>query len=336
VDYLKVVGILAVVANHAYPPPALSRFNSAVNMPIFLFVAGFLTAPGVFNAPWGEFFQKRIRRLLQAYVLLALLVGFLGSTNAWGGAEAWEFWGKRLLSVLYSTGSSKGELNLSPISLWFMPAMLSALLLTRFVYQIASPVGRYVAVVTLGVVAHFITSVALPWELETACAAVVFVVLGHELRKRPRLLAGLQSMPAIVAALVLTLAIAFAMLGPRFDFRTTGFASPLWTYPRTLLLLAGCALVAMRLPPRKEVRLLAAATLLISAVHLPLYWRLDHTVALLTGLEERSFLAIRSYALIKVIVTVGLLLALYPLARWCLPFIFQRSRAEARQEGTRL
>lgn len=328
VDYLKVFGIVAVATCHAYPPPALARLGSVINMPIFLFVAGFLTAPGAFTVPWREFFRQRIRRLLQAYLLLGLLVGFLTSADAWSGAGIWEYWWNRLLSLLYSSGTTSSDLILSPIALWFMPALLSALLLTRCVYQIASPVGRCVAVVTLGVVAHFISGIALPWELETAGAAVLFVMLGHEVRKQPRLLAGLQSMPAIGVALILTLGIILVVYGPKFDFRTSAFARPLWAYPATVLLLAGSAMVAMRLPPRREVRLLSEATLWISAAHIPAYWRLDNTVEMLTGLNQRSFLSIPSYVLIKVIVTVSLLAALYPLVRWCLPFIFPRGRAE--------
>lgn len=322
-DYMKVLGILMVASNHSNPPEFVGRLNSATDMPLFLFAAGFLTPPDAFAVSLKEFFQRRIRRVLHAYILLGMLVGFLCSTDAWGGSEFWSFWGDRVKMLMYSSGSMNSDLSLSPVSLWFVPALLSALMMTYFVYKIGSPIMRGVVVVVLGVVAHFISGIALPWEFETACAAVLFVVIGHEVRRRPRLLTGLQSMPGIGVALVLSLGITLAVTGPRFDFRSTGFVHPLWSYPASLLLLAGCAMLTMRLPSHKSVRLLSEATLWISALHIPAYWRIDDTVAMVTGLEVASFRSIPAYGFAKVVATVGFLLVVFPLARRCMPFIFQ-------------
>jgi hypothetical protein len=194
-----------------------------------------------------------------------------------------------------------------------------------FIYQVGSPILRAVIVVALGVAAHFISGLALPWEFETACAAVLFVIVGQEVRSHPRVLAGLRSVPGLGVALVLALGITVAVSGPGFDFRSTGFARPLWHYPASLLLLAGCVMLAMRLPSHKGVRLLSEATLWISALHMPVYWRIDHTVTMLTGLGKESFQSIPAYGFAKVVATVGFLLAVFPLARRCLPFIFQQA-----------
>jgi hypothetical protein len=268
--------------------------------------------------PFGEFFSKRINTLIRAYVVFAI-IGF-GQFSLIKIIRQFpddvDFIDK-LGGILYGSGTIDGPLQLSPVVLWFFPALITGQILFFLILKIDSGLSHAVAAVSL-ILAIALGNYALPWELESGFLAAFFLFVGYKLR--PCFFhesSALVSIPVGVVAIVLGAYLAFR--GGGFDFRTSDFG----ILPLSLLSLA-CTLIGIysfvaRLPGNRLVERVSESTLIIFPLHTIAFGYFDSMAKRVFSVEVMQTGLYNSFKCIVVVLVLTLsapiLLRLFGLGR---------------------
>lgn len=323
IDYLKALGIVAVVVAHTRLPDILWPWVHSFVIPLFFLVSGYLLPARAFDAPWAQFFDRRLKRLVWAYFLFGGLAIGQAAIKSRFGAEQ-EPLGESLLgglqAVLYASGSfpETHPLFLEPVALWFFPAFLSSAAVTWCVMQLAPRVAAALfGAMALGAFAG--RDHAWPWEIESALAAAPLLTGGYWLRQREGL-RSVQTWPLVLAPALLGGGWALALLNAPMDFRLSQFGFTPAYYLAAAMSLLGLLLIFARLPENRFVLRLSAATLFIFPTHQLLFWFFDTVARRFLELPE-ALLHSYAFTLPKSALALALLAGIYPAVRRRLPWL---------------
>lgn len=321
IDYLKALGIVAIVIGHARLPVAVVTWLHSFIIPLFFVVSGYLLKPGALAEPFARFFDRRVKRLIGAYFLFGAIAAAQAVVMSSFGAEKaglLETLATRAGAVLYGSGSFPGgdPRLLDPVALWFFPALITSVCLTWGLLRLEP---RVAALLFCGMaLAAFVgRDLALPWEIEASLAAAPLLAFGHLLRQR-NWLQPVFRLPVAVAPLLLVAGWVLAGWNAPMDFRLSRFGlTPLYYLAAALTLLGLLRLVA-RLPANPLVLRLSAATLFIFPTHQIFFWLVDTVARELAQLSEASMYGY-AYTLTKSLITLAVLAGSYPWVRRWLP-----------------
>lgn len=321
IDWLKAFGIISIVVGHTPLPGLISQgfslWRSAFTIPLFFCVSGFLISPERLDLSLRDYANGRIKRIFYAYILFAGLgVAHLCLISQFGrNREALsEVLPTAVVSALY--GSAHFEVLprwvVYPISLWYFPAAILTGLLLFFCW---APRRNWIRallvalVFSAGLLAHHL---ALPWSLQSACIAMVFVAVGQVMRRHPGWVSQLKSLSPFRVVLILVLGSELALHNGRFDLRAAQFGNPLLSFPAAFLLVAVFAWVFMKLPSVGLIALVADSTLLIFPAHAFVFWLVDDVARAGLRLPQDTMDYSIGYNGVKVAFTIVVLLAAYP------------------------
>lgn len=166
VDYIKAIGIILVILGHinfANSHLGIKEWIYAFHMPLFFFATGLVIRQRKLDA---EFLQKKFKVLIIPYIIWGLIYSRLSLRNT-----AYIGYGS------YETLSRAKTLT----SLWFLPAMFFAVILTQLVFQICKKAyQRFVAMFILGIAGINIPfiSIGYPLCIDVAVLAATFILFG--------------------------------------------------------------------------------------------------------------------------------------------------------------
>lgn len=173
VDFLRVVGIVAVVVGHVAPWSSAAIRESVYtwHVPLFFFLSGYLWnhARSV-----GQEIEKRARSLLVPYAVWLVLIGL------WGLSQLNVVHGADIRKLLLGGWHLRGPMA----AFWFVTALFIAVVLLRVLQTLPSWLQWALAMLALIGTSFRPAAVAqLPFSAGVACACLVFVLAGRELKR---------------------------------------------------------------------------------------------------------------------------------------------------------
>ena len=118
-DYMKGIGILAMIIGHSIIPSIVDRVIFAWHMPMFFIISGYFYK----NVDSKTMFIKNWKGLLKPYLVTSFLLVFIGYAKK---EEGWDSISSALLSMLVASGSKGNPTSLANYfigALWFLLAM---------------------------------------------------------------------------------------------------------------------------------------------------------------------------------------------------------------------
>lgn len=303
IDLARVVGLVAIVAGHAWEGPEVSLYLFSWHVPIFFLLTGYLWRTG---RPLGTEVRKRARTLLVPYVLWYLIVAGIWFTYASQVLYDEFDWHAAARTALGGVDAPR------PFSaFWFVTALFVATVALRALEKVGPWAPWVVAALFLGLfVQDRFRWAGVYWSAATGVACLVFVLAGHVLRtQRDRvplpLVTGvalvLVGLVPIVAGDVLSLNLKGGSFG-------TPYLSILCATAISIGVLLVCESVAQVLPP-----LLLRPVVPLATAALPLLF--THTLVM-AFIDANSDPTTRWWVFGAALVlpwTLGLLIARTPL-----------------------
>jgi fucose 4-O-acetylase-like acetyltransferase len=315
-DRAKGVGIVLVVVGHSTPPEILATVIYGFHMPLFFVISGLL---------WRDVVRPRSSAwtLMQPFYIASTLSWIL-----WVGKQLFyksdgvPLWGP-LVATIYATDWHGYFVHNAP--LWFLPAMLSTLLLIWLAQWVASPPYAVSVVACMGIAVMGIETSAdwfasLPFYAGQGLVGAVFFAAGRLIRdvNLPEL--DVRSQYAMVAVGIIVYLFVVTWQG-RVDLRIFNFGNPVVYIFNGLL---GSALVLWfcrrRWPAGDSVGMLGRHSLLILVTHLPLLW-------LVRAIVQPIFLEVPWWTITAAAVFIYWVL-FCKLRIWIRPVMHQRSRSQ--------
>jgi fucose 4-O-acetylase-like acetyltransferase len=175
IDLARVVGLVAIVAGHAWEGREVSLFLFSWHVPIFFLLTGYLWRPG---RPLGTEVRKRARTLLVPYVLWYLIVAGTWFTYASQVLYDDFDWHAAARTVLGGVDAPR------PFSaFWFITALFVATVALRALEKLGPWAPWLVAALLLGLFFQDrFRWAGVYWSAATGVACLVFVLAGHVLR----------------------------------------------------------------------------------------------------------------------------------------------------------
>jgi acyltransferase len=289
IDWLKALGVFAVVFGHIASNSILIPWIYSFHMPLFFAVSGYLLKPDLLSASFGRFVRQTGGRLLPAY----LFFGGLGLAHTFVLASTGQATGSAVADTTRSfigllLGTDRWpQYPLVPIVLWFLPALFLSQVIVFTVFKIKPVSGRWIAI-TICLAAGILSSrFPTPWSLGSACVALPFMVLGHSLRQGSHWERRLVSLPWGAGLLAIAIGSMPAWWGHSLDLRSTAVDLPWLVLPSAVLTLGGLVRLTHGLDSNRLVKALSRRSLSIFALHSFVIWGID-TMSRLAGLNLPS------------------------------------------------
>lgn len=163
IDYIKALGILLVIIGHVnFANDTIKAWIYSFHMPLFFFASGLTVRKEKINL---AYIHKKVTSLVVPYVIW----GFIYS-------------GYSLKKVLFIGYASRQSLEMagSLTSLWFLPVLFLAFLLSQCLLEIGK-LGLLLIIsiyfVTISLVPEVPTG--YPWGINVAVTAAMFIMLGY-------------------------------------------------------------------------------------------------------------------------------------------------------------
>ena len=278
VDYAKALGITLVVLGHEESLPApFIRWIFSFHMPLFFVLAGVVLKATDFELSLSAFLKKRVLRLLLAYGVFALIgLAHFALVKRFGHSTYPHSIKDQALAYLYGSGARDGTVNVYPLPLWFLPALIVGSTLCYGLRQLPWPYALLAAIFCL-LLSFELSAMALPFSLETGFCAAFFLYLGSLIGMRANPLPRLWSLLLGIAAL--SLGALLMSLSPKVDFRILVFWNPLYTLSAFACSFLGLFLLLSQVSGRRIIRRMADASLFIFPIHLLLFYTYNFIAA---------------------------------------------------------
>lgn len=276
IDIARGIGILLVVYGHTLSADSFRYIIYAFHMPLFFLLSGlvFSTKP---DDTYRQFITKNARNILIPYGVFALL-GFIlwYVTRQVSTSQALIQFG----SIFYGNGNH----NLLAFNnlLWFLPCLfLTRILWFIVIRNLHTLISRAGALLMFSIAGYlfsvFLPEVKLPFGLETALTAIVFLGAGslciqhremveHILKKYALVLFTLASILFVIAAVV-----NFTVYGSQVDMRQDRLHNYFLFYIAAFAGIIITIQVSMFLKQNRILEYLGKQSLVIFAWHLMLF-----------------------------------------------------------------
>lgn len=194
------------------------------HMPMFFFISGYLLKKPRREEKAGDLVKQQAYGLLPPYLIFALigyLFWFLLESNFEPDAEMETSPLLTFLMIFYGSGSFP-DVTLHPIVLWFFPCLLVSQVFCLLVSRYKTSTIIAISAIT-GIIGFLLPrSIVLPFEIETALVAQLFVVAGY-LSKEARLLADMETWNISIPLVLLLLGGFLAFNNESIDMRSSQY-----------------------------------------------------------------------------------------------------------------
>lgn len=186
IDAAKGIAIILVVLGHFISANSfLNRFISSFHMPLFFTLSGIFVIKKL-DVNFKAHFSNRFRRLIIPYLLFGL---FLLQPFNWiyfhfiipaAQTPLLQRWFAQLIGLHNDWGNEWYSF------LWFLPCLFCADLIVWSIWKYSYRYRIYLltAVFGIGILYYLTTNRSLPFRINTAAIAVIFIALGYFLKDR--------------------------------------------------------------------------------------------------------------------------------------------------------
>ena len=175
-DALRGLGILLVCVGHTAPP--LAKFVYGFHIPLFFILSGFLFKPDRFSV------VKYLKRLILPYFILCGINLVIYGVICLGSGEHYDL-PKYIIGILYSNGTLEWMPNCSP--LWYLTCAFVTFFIFAALFKVKVKWFALLGAVTgcgISYVLYLAGAPKLPWNIDSAMMALIFVYAGYEMRRR--------------------------------------------------------------------------------------------------------------------------------------------------------
>lgn len=187
IDVARALGIIFMIIGHtAHIPNLLFIIIYSFHMPLFFFLSGLTFKNN--NASWQPFIHKKFKRFIVPYFFMAFICYFIFvilKALIFPTQLTFLYFLKPLGGIIYSIGTTKGLPNCSP--LWFLTALFCTEMIFYCItlYTEKSKLKIIFYTTLSGVLGYLISTYSkckLPWNIDSALIAVVFMGGGFLLK----------------------------------------------------------------------------------------------------------------------------------------------------------
>ncbi len=183
VDNAKAIGISLIVLGHTHSLKGFpNNFIYSFHVPLFFFLAGFLLKDKYLELPFLLYVKRYFQRLGFPYFVFGFIsyLFWLPTVSMRSRAEEYATFSlfDPILGLIYGS-SNKLYIN-EP--LWFFTCLFSTLLIMYFIKRINNLTKELFIVIICAVLGYTIQNIInfrLPWNMDIATTAVVFLWTGH-------------------------------------------------------------------------------------------------------------------------------------------------------------
>lgn len=178
VDSLRGFLMLTVLLAHCRPP--FEHYILGFHMPAFFILSGYLLKEETPEL-WGGWLRKSFKHLIIPYFVLCFINLIFCSVFYYESVRKIFYY---IGGILYSRGTTEWMPNCSP--LWFLTAYFVAHLIFLLIRKIKNGRLRILVIIlcpTVSWLLDLFNIVKLPWNIDTALMAVLFIYLGYLLKK---------------------------------------------------------------------------------------------------------------------------------------------------------
>lgn len=187
IDIAKGIGIICVIIGHMNNA-GVNRVVFSFHMPLFFLISGYFLSSKL--SP-KEVLNKRLKQLLRPYIYtciaLVFMTGIKNIIKFFAGEETLKTGIKEIIKIVYASFYGAGNSFDSPIkiisigAIWFLLAMIWASFLTQYARTRKYPSLWIVGMAVIGIFSSKV--IWLPWSIQAAMTASVFVYVGVLLKK---------------------------------------------------------------------------------------------------------------------------------------------------------
>lgn len=197
-DTAKGIGMLCVILAHSGNDTVI-RIISSFHMPLFFIISGYLISD---KDSFGDYARKRTKQLMLPYLFTSVVIClcrlftdvFLLPKDDWAARLV-----KNIGSFLYGMAMNVYNFGYAGF-IWFLPAMLTALLIVKYFGDKKYGAVIIAAIAYLGYATSKICWI--PMSIQPGCAASVFVYIGYILKKE-RFLERKISIPLLIFSVIM-------------------------------------------------------------------------------------------------------------------------------------
>lgn len=224
IDTIKGVGILLVLLGHTSRLPIfLIKYIYSFHMPLFFIISGYL-----FNSEKNKvitskaYINKRYERLIIPYFLMSIICYIVFSIIPTIYSFIIEHkvniipLVKHLFGVIYSRGMAEWMPNNAP--LWFLTCLFVTEVLFFLINKYYNNYKVYFIFLSglIGYLLSVFMPIKLPWNIDTAFTAIVFMFCGNELKNK-KFLENLNSIPLLLNFVYIALSFIMIVIANRFN-----------------------------------------------------------------------------------------------------------------------
>jgi acyltransferase len=274
-DLLKGVGIFLVVWGHTMTPRSVWIYS--FHMPLFFFLSGIVHK----NKPWKDFFLGKLNRLYIPYAIFSFLswLFYLGLIICQEKPAQLQNHLPKIMSVLNGIANNGGN-----DSIWYLTCLLLVGIFYWFLRRfLPDPRLLPITIVCSSLIGYRlgILRITLPFKAEVAFTGLVFYYLGH-LSLETGLLQKVNKIKPTLLVIFILIAIPLQVFLARLNVAISPGISKVALisnrlgnyflfYAAALLAIFYLILIAQRIGYSKVWNYLGQNSLLILAVHKPLF-----------------------------------------------------------------
>ena len=311
-DHLKALGIVLVVVGHLELPSYLDAWVYSFHMPMFFILTGILLPGNLGDLQLKVFFRSKLRNLFIYYFVfsgLGILYSCIYSQVHPDPAPLLPEIYNRLCSVIYGSGSVDVRFNLFPITLWYFPAIIMALIITYCITRLL-PKLELIAVFGTFVLGMYLCDTTLPWEIESGICAVPFIYIGRYVARFQQISQSNIWTRCFLSVVFVISGIILQSFNLRIDFRCSQFGNIFLFYSSCICTILGLFFLVSGIPFSGLTKRLAEASIIIFPTHVLFIMGLD---AVCRRLGYGYMIHEQLYGFIKAFIAISIVAGLYPL-----------------------
>ena len=269
IDHVKTMGIFFVVYGHSLSTSwGIGHWIFSFHMPMFFFISGYLLRKS--NASEGilSIARKQFYSLVPAYIVFSLVgyaFWFSVDRNFGVNADDVVYPIRTFLMIFY--GSGTGELfHVKPVNLWFFPCLLIAQIIIAYTLRFPLKVQFLLSAMLCLLGLFMPTSIILPFELETALVAQVFVFSGYVFKAKSWL-KEIEKWNIKYALFLLCVGGALASINGSIDMRISIYSNILLFFISSHLTILGLSALLAKLDSHRLSSWISKNTIIIFPTH---------------------------------------------------------------------
>lgn len=222
IDIVRGITIFLVVLGHAgISNSLLAEVLGNFRMPLFFMVSGYLFSTSKYLENPKKLVREKLRVLLIPYISLCLMPAVIWYVVLILQKRDIE-WGKPFIGMLY--GNGKWIVGNPPV--WFLTCLICTFVIFRVVLKFTkkySPFIRLIIFSLIGIVGFGVSKVVwLPFSLDIALVAILFMFVGNQLKEKRILYHHKAMIIASTISLFMFMAALYFNIQPNMNYRIYG------------------------------------------------------------------------------------------------------------------